>query len=268
MANVIKQWNASDTADDNGEYVRIRGRAAGLFSFLLSLLGIDPTTTLVVDGRSVRSEVGSLAGFKRSVTPLSKIASADFGYAKPWKTAMVIGGICALILTPLPIIGWVMGGMIGLGYYFLNKELSLRILDFGGGSFEMRFKRSLIEGQNIDEHAGERVLSIVEMLLIGADHPRPPEVEQGVPATTGATLSRAADELGSVAERARQRASAIGAQAKNIGERTVTKVTSSLAAATGGASTKTNLPAVTCPGCGTAVIEADPFCSGCGAKLG
>ena len=266
MAQVIKRWSASETADSNGEYVRIHGREGGLFSFLLSLVGVDPTTTLVVDGRSISCEQGSLAGFERSVTPISKIASATFGYAKPWKKAIVIGAICALILTPLPIIGWLLGGAIGLVYYFLNKELFLRIRDYGSGKFEIPFKRSVIEGQNIDERAGERIVAIIEMLMLGTDRPRAPVADKAQ-STPAATLDRASDELTGLAERARSRAEAIGAQSKQFGELAVAKVAGSLAAASAGGSAQPDSPAPKCPGCGTAVTSSDAFCGGCGAKL-
>ena len=197
---------------------------------------------------------------------MAKIASATFGYAKPWKKAFLIGAICALILTPLPIIGWLLGGVMGLVYYFLNKELFLRIRDNGGGKFEIPFKRSVIEGQNIDERAGERIVAIIEMLMLGADRPRPAVSEQ-MPSSPAATLGRAADELTSLAERAWSGAEAIGTQSKQLGEFAVAKVTSSLAAASAGSAVQADPPSPKCPGCATAVTSSDAFCGICGAKL-
>jgi len=75
MALVIKSWIANESPDADGEYVQVHGREAGLVSFLLSLIGVDPTTSFSVDGKSVRLEQGSLAGFQRRVTPLTSVAT-------------------------------------------------------------------------------------------------------------------------------------------------------------------------------------------------
>ena len=267
MALVIKQWNATETADQNGEFVRIHGRQAGLLSFFLSLLGVDPTTTLVVDAKSVRLEQGSLAGFERTVTPLSQIASAGFGYAKPWKKAAIIAVIVGALLTFIPIIGWLIGLLVGLAYYFLNKELFIECRDTGSGQSRILFKRSVIEGQNIDERAGERIVAIIEMLLLGADKPRALNAGAGAPATTGETLNRAAGELATVAERTRQRTEAFAAQAKQMGERAAAKVSASLATSATTMPTTGDAGATKCPQCGAAVSPDNAYCEGCGHKL-
>lgn len=172
MALVIKQWAATEKPQAGGELVRIHGREAGLLSWLLSLVGIDPTTTLCIDGRSVRLEQGSLGGFVRVVTPLPKVATAVYGYAKPWRTAVVIA---ALGIALLAFVHWALGLIVLLAapaYYFLNKQLFIEIRDSGAGKARIEFKRSVIEGQSIDERAGERIVNIVEMLLLGLDQPR------------------------------------------------------------------------------------------------
>lgn len=267
MALVIKQWNATETADQNGEFVRIHGRQAGLLSFSLSLLGVDPTTTLVIDARSVRLEQGSLAGFKRTVTPLSQIASAGFGYAKPWKKATIIAVILGAILTFIPIIGWLIGLLVGLAYYFLNKELFISYRHTGCEGGEIDFKRSVIEGQNIDERAGERIVAIIEMLLLRTDKPRALNMGAGAPATPGETLNRAADELATVAVRARQHTEALAAQARQMGERAAAKVSSSLSTPSATVFTEGDQEAMKCPKCGAAVNFDNVFCGGCGSKL-
>lgn len=172
MALAIKQWAATERPQAGGEFVRIHGREAGLLNWLLSFLGIDPTTTLCIDGRSVRLEQGSLGGFMRVVTPLPKVATAVYGYAKPWRTALVIAAVGVALLA---FVHWSVGLIVLLAapaYYFLNKQLFIEIRDSGAGRARIEFKRSVIEGQSIDERAGERIVNIVEMLLLGLDQPR------------------------------------------------------------------------------------------------
>ena len=52
MALVIKEWQVSHQPNDKGVYVHIKGREAGLLSFLLSLLGVDPVTAITITGRN------------------------------------------------------------------------------------------------------------------------------------------------------------------------------------------------------------------------
>jgi hypothetical protein len=260
MALVIKQWNASETPDSSGEYVRIHGREAGLINFLLSFLGIDPTTTLAVDGKSVRLEKGSLAGFARSVTPLTRVASASYGYFKPWKKAVIIAALAILVMS-IPVIGWVVGILLLLYaplHYFLNKDLFLEVVNNSGiRTIYIVFKRSVIEGQSIDENAGEKIVGIVEMLLLGLDAPR------AMRPTTSGTSSNL-DDMGS---QIRQRMDEVRTQATRAGGIATAKVAASLATASENMSHAANIPESKCPGCGASITAEDAFCGGCGRTL-
>ena len=56
---VIKEWFASETPNQEGIYVHIKGRKGGLMSFFMSIVGIDPTVSLVIDHENVRFRRGS-----------------------------------------------------------------------------------------------------------------------------------------------------------------------------------------------------------------
>ena len=263
MALVIKQWHASDKPDAKAEYVRIEGREAGLISFLLSLLKVDPTTTFVVDARSVLHEQGSLAGFRRVMAPLKNVSSVSSGYSKPWKGALIIGGIMAAVLTFLPIIGWLIGAGIGVLYYVLNKELFVGVQPHGGPLLDIVFKRSIIEGKNIDEQAGERIVSVIEMLLLGAEEPRSVGGMRGALLAPGSTLAEAKGELRDLADRARNQTESIARKVAQAGERAATSV-GSMAGGVAGATSPT---VGKCPGCGLSITSSDLFCASCGHKL-
>jgi len=76
MALVIKSWYAQETVNSNGEYVSIIAREEGFLSWLFSLVGIDPITSLSVTRDTVVFQQGSLAGFKSSEIPIRRISSA------------------------------------------------------------------------------------------------------------------------------------------------------------------------------------------------
>jgi hypothetical protein len=160
MALVIKSWSATEAPDADGSYITIVGRQEGLLSWLLSIMGIDATTTLRIDAETVYFEAGSLAGFQQRVIPLANLSSAYFGYTKPWQTALVLG----VVLTSFFGLGLIVGPL----YYFLNKELSLGVVETSGVLSGIEFKRSVIEGQNINEHESRRVTAIIQRLMMNA----------------------------------------------------------------------------------------------------
>lgn len=160
MALVIKEWVANENPP-NGIYIKIMGREAGLLSWLLSLVGIDPTSTLTVDKDNFLFEQGSLSGFSRRVIPLNNICSGFYGYAKPWKEAVIIGVLLGSVTFGIGII-------VGIIYYFLNKQLTLGVVENSGIASAIQFKRSVIEGKQIDEKEGAKVIQILEQRLKAA----------------------------------------------------------------------------------------------------
>ncbi|MDP3616170.1 MAG: hypothetical protein Q8R98_30395, partial [Rubrivivax sp.] len=134
MALVLKQWKMAKTADAQGNYVHLVGREGGLLAWLLSLLGIDPTTEIEIKDKIVVFTVGSLAGREKRVIPINSVCSAYYGYEKPWKMALVIGAV----LMPLFFVGLLAGPL----YYFLNKQLSVGVVENSGWSGSFAFKRS------------------------------------------------------------------------------------------------------------------------------
>lgn len=157
MALVIKKWSASSTPDAAGNYVDILGREGGLISWLLSLLKIDPTTSIQISDNLVLFSQGSLEGTEHRVIPMQSICSAYYGYKKPWKEALVLG----LILMPL----FGLGLLVGPLYYFLNKTLTVGVVENSGWVGGFAFKRSVIEGQNITEKQAHEVIAIVRTLI-------------------------------------------------------------------------------------------------------
>lgn len=157
MALVLKKWHASKTANENGNYVHLIGREAGLFAWILSLIGIDPTTEVEIRENLIVFTSGSLAGREKRVIPMKSVCSAYYGYKKPWKEALGIG----ILLTPVLLIGLIAGPL----YYFLNKELTVGVVESSSWIGGFSFKRSVIEGKNIDEKNAYEVMDIIRGLI-------------------------------------------------------------------------------------------------------
>jgi hypothetical protein len=164
MALVIKKWYASRTADQNGNYVHLVGREAGLFAWILSLLGIDPTTEVEIKDQLIIFTSASLSGKQKRVIPMSSVCSAFYGYLKPWQRALGIGVLFAsfsAFWAPLVLLGLILGPL----YYFLNKELTVGVVENSSWAGGFAFKRSVIEGQNIDEDKAYEVIDIIRALI-------------------------------------------------------------------------------------------------------
>ena len=53
----------------------------------------------------------------------------------------------------------------GVAFYILNKNLSVAVVEASGWTGDFAFKRSIIEGQNIDEQAGYEVINVIRQLI-------------------------------------------------------------------------------------------------------
>jgi hypothetical protein len=268
---VIKEWSSSGTPGRDGIYVRITGRKGGLVSWLLSLVGIDPTVSFIVDRGNVRFKVGSWAGYNSTVTPIANICSGHYGYSKPvWGVLFwILAGIALLAPTFGVSLILILGAIV---YYFLNKSMVLGVTYHSGGGNQFAFKRSVIEGQQIDELATEKIIAIIEMLILGADKPRALDVDARV---------RTPGEAEAFAEQARQKMEGLKAQAMRAGALAASKVATSLSAVSEAAARNANVstpaspgtsssvaPAVPqCPGCKGVIKLTDAFCGVCGQKL-
>ena len=157
MALVIKRWFASSTPNDKGNYVHLVGRQAGLFAWILSVLKLDPTTEIEIREDLIVFTSASLAGRTTRVIPIKALTSAFYGYEKPWREALMLG----VLLTPVFFLGLI----VGPAYYLLNKTLAIGVVEGSGWSGGFAFKRSVIEGQNIDEKQAYKVISIVRQLI-------------------------------------------------------------------------------------------------------
>jgi len=157
MSLVIKKWYASDNANENGDFVHLVGREAGLFSWLLSIFKIDPISEVEIKDNLIKFTSSSLAGQEKRIIPLKSVTSAYYGYEKPWKMALVL----TVLLTPIFFIGLVVGPL----YYFLNKNLAVGVVEASGWIGSFSFKRSIIEGQNINEEEAYKVIEIIRSLI-------------------------------------------------------------------------------------------------------
>ena len=184
---VIKSWRASDRPDAQNNFVSITGRREGIASWLLSILGIDPTVSITVSENRIEFAEGSLSGNVRRLIPFSGVCSTLYGYHKPWKKALLVW----LLLTPLLSTGF---SLLGLSvhelhavsdpnspltiilsqlltliitgiYYFLNISLTIGFVENSGVINLIEFKRSVIENKEINEAQVGYVCQVIQYLI-------------------------------------------------------------------------------------------------------
>lgn len=163
---VIKSWQAQNQPIEGSEnYVKIEGRASGLLSWLLGLVGISPTVSLRVTADKVVYEKGSLFGSLKYLTPHSKLTSTLYGYTKPWKESIAIAIFVAVIIGfKYTFAGLLTGIVVGFFYYFLNKTMTIGYLA-GTKDLSFNFKTSAIERQSIGEVEAAKVCAIIQNLV-------------------------------------------------------------------------------------------------------
>lgn len=174
-ALVIKEWTVSSKViDEKNNFVRITGREGGLIAWILSLMGIDPTTTIQVGLERIEFSSASLAGTQSRMIPLQGVCSSYYGYHKPWKAAASIIGMFLLLGTFISSAGGPSGAsllsalaglVIATLYYFLNRTLTLGFVEHSGAVCGIQFKRSVIENVDIDQDQAKTVCVLIQRLI-------------------------------------------------------------------------------------------------------
>jgi len=177
-AMVISEWHVAYQPDSSGAYVSIRGRQAGLLSWILSILGVERGVRLEADTKHIKFKEGDMGGSSTRVIHLDSISSTYYGFKKPWAEAIVIiwllGGALwgiggALIGGTL---GSLIGGIVAVGiaalYYFLNKRMTVGIVEHSGVQSQLVFKRSVLEGLKLDEASSAQASDVLQWLMDAA----------------------------------------------------------------------------------------------------
>jgi len=161
-------------------YVHIVGRKAGLLSWLFSIFGVDPTTTLDITENRIEMADGSLSGRVVHMIPMSAICNLGAGYSKP--VFLLVLAVAALLLAvcyPEPIVTTsstvcavavmrvillLVAILLGVSYY-LKRTFALFFVPSSAVSAGIGFKRSVIEGVGIDETTAFSIIDIVSGLI-------------------------------------------------------------------------------------------------------
>jgi len=177
-AMVISEWHVAYQPDASGAYVSIRGRQAGLLSWILSILGVERGVRLEADTKHIKFKEGDMGGSSTRVIHLDSISSTYYGFKKPWAEAIVIIWLLGGALWGLGgaliggTLGSLIGGIVAVGiaalYYFLNKRMTVGIVEHSGVQSQLVFKRSVLEGLQLDEASSAQASDVLQWLMDAA----------------------------------------------------------------------------------------------------
>ena len=151
-----------DALPDEDVYAEVVGRRHGLVAFLLSLIGFDPITRLLVTKSEVRCQTSSLSGKRITAVPLRQVTQINSGVEKPIAALMIgvlffLNGFYLLyeLRSPAPFLFNLLVSLILVIFYFFWKRFFIEIYSSGGPPIHLRFRPGVLEGMVL----GERPLS-------------------------------------------------------------------------------------------------------------
>ena len=169
-ALVLKQFSINN---EGPEYVHIVARKAGLISWFLTLVGIDATTTFRVYAERIEFEEGSVSGKLNTTIPLSSISITSCGYTKPFVLLVlmfiaILNGVPSLFMSRFFMMGifWLFLALIFFIFYKLKKALLISVVTNSSWPANICFKRSVIEGINVDYEQAQEVIRIINQLTL------------------------------------------------------------------------------------------------------
>ncbi len=165
---VLRRFHIDEAAEDLN--VEIVGRASGLTAWLLTVMGLDAETKLLVHKTKISFKSVSLSGELHQVVPMASISSTRCGYSKP--IALLFLGVIlfiAGILLSQVVIGLIVGGIV-IVLYFISKKTSIVLETSGGMQLGLSFKRSVIENVSIDIEEALKVIRIINDNIVEQQH--------------------------------------------------------------------------------------------------
>lgn len=157
--------------EDGPCYVRIEGRKSGLIAWLLTLFGIEAMIKFEVYGDRIECSKTSLSGMICETIPLTAISNLGSGFVKP-----VFLFVFAAISAAIAVIAffcnstgtamyWVISAVIFVVLYFWWKTMILYFIPNSASTILVKFKRSVIEGVELDENTAGEIIGIVSQLV-------------------------------------------------------------------------------------------------------
>jgi hypothetical protein len=182
---VLKRFVMGQT-QAGGPFLDLEGRAPGMLSFVLSVLGIDPTLSLRCFSDRVEVVEAGLQGRETVVIPLQKVSSIIGGHSRSLGSLVAAGvfgllGVLAMFASVVgsgemggAVIGgvfWFVLAAIALVRFFLSRSMVLAVQNGGDKSFGLRFGQGVIEGVDVNPARVQQAVEMLNRATMDASHP-------------------------------------------------------------------------------------------------
>lgn len=155
--------------------VEITGRREGLVAFLLTLAGLSPTTSLVVNDSEAICRTTGLLGIEHRSIPMDRVAQVTSGskVAFEYIVGAIVVLLVGLVMTThhlwnfelLPLVGTPVvtaGAMVAMvALYLLNKRFFVGVFPQAGPSMILAFKPNVIEGVELNLDRAMEIAAII-----------------------------------------------------------------------------------------------------------
>ena len=162
--------------------VELLGRREGLVAFLLTLIGLSPTTALVVNAREAVCETVGLLGVANRSVPMDRVALVSSGSKVAFEyiiSAALMGliGVGATIgsLFANNFVGSLLAVMVTAAFiavsvllYRLNKRFYVGVFSQSGWPLLLGFKPNVIEGVELNLDRAMEMSATIRDLVIKA----------------------------------------------------------------------------------------------------
>lgn len=172
-AFVLRSWTASsEPSGESSVHVAIHGRGAGAGSWLLRLVGIDPSASVEITGEDIKLSANRLTGDVATILPLEQLSSTRHGWHRPWASALALaaasawlGSLFALRRFGLLGTGLTAAGWVAAAWYFLQSRiLVLAWIGHGGEHLEFHFHPGNVAGEEISQPHAAFVCELTHVL--------------------------------------------------------------------------------------------------------
>ena len=163
-----------DESQSSKQFVEIVGRTSGILGWILTVLRLNPETTLRVTKRSIYLKNFSLFGETYQIIPLPSVSSAHCGYSRPigliiigafWIISGLIVGMNQRNGLPVIVTGLVIG-VIFFIIYGLCKKIFISFETGGGLVAGVSFRRSIIGNVSVDINKALKAIFIINQNVI------------------------------------------------------------------------------------------------------
>jgi len=157
-----------------GPILEVTGRRAGLIGWLMTVVGLEPVTKLVVTDHDVSVRRAGIGGVLRYVVPLDRVASTHCGFIKPVASLILgvlvaLGGVLAFFSRNKEIgVGALVIGVVLIIIYFVSTRLSLSVESKGGMIVGLGFKSGVIQGATVGLEDVTKAVDLINRHVLDA----------------------------------------------------------------------------------------------------